>query len=411
MITRRFGFMRSATAIIALACAAGCAQSKSPVPIQYGASHGKSINGIRSFVDVLKAQDHRVTVTQMVSDRQTAEMDVLIRFAQRPGPPDAEETDVYHEWLRVNPNRLLIYVLPGYRSEHEYWQSVKARLGPDDPPDAASRIDRAMSEGEPTISSPPATGPAGHIGTPLFEMVPIPGTVAGPPAPQKGLFKPPPLPPPAAPPKPPGPPGPPRWSGEWATGVDPVKADLPLAPDFRLKAVKKPEILLKVNGSNFAASGQTRWLGEPDGGRILVINNAAFLTNGGLLNRERRKLTARLLDAIAPERASRNILVIEGAYPARWGDRPWAFQALTTPPLNRIMPHWLILGLLACWSRALRLGRPRDEIQKRDDRVEANPEAVGDLLAHTQNEQAAQDLLKTYYDWRKSPVRHRQRPR
>ena len=111
-----------AAAAMALVIGSGCSQ-QGPETI-YGSAEGTSLNGTRTFADLLRHQGHTVRSAWSLTEPLAGWANVLVRFSTKPGPIDRDEADWYSEWLDGEPGRSLIYVVRDYDAEPEYWDRV-----------------------------------------------------------------------------------------------------------------------------------------------------------------------------------------------------------------------------------------------------------------------------------------------
>jgi len=96
--------------------------------------------------------------------------------------------------------------------------------------------------------------------------------------------------------------------------------------------------------------------------QILLVNNGSFLLNMMLVNREHRKLAARLVQAIGESGSAGTKQVYFLELP--WGyvpptgpiEEPSPYRFLMVYPLNLILLHLFLLGLIFAMARFPRLG-------------------------------------------------------
>ncbi len=352
-----------AAAAMALVIGSGCSQ-QGPETI-YGSAEGTSLNGTRTFADLLRHQGHTVRSAWSLTEPLAGWANVLVRFSTKPGPIDRDEADWYSEWLDGEPGRSLIYVVRDYDAEPEYWDRVVQQLtSPSDAERRAlaqSRRDWAKN----WVARLPARAKEPADAEDWFAL----GPPLAPPVTCKTL------------------------GGPWAVGVDPRQAALPLHEPF--KADDRERVLLTGDGQVLAMDWETE-----SGGRVLVIASGAFLLNLPLVNPARRSLAEQVAAWVGNR--SRHVAFVNG--PSVLGnpdaDRTLIDLAWEDDRLFWVALHFVLFGLLACLARAPRLGRPRPDPPSDADRPAAHAEALGALLERSRDADAARHVLAAYRRWR-----------
>jgi len=367
-------------AALALAVAAlalpGCSGS---VDTTYGRSRPPSVNGTAVLADLFRARGHEVRSAVRLTDELGGWADVLVRFAQTPGPPSREEAEWYSTWLDQGPGRSLVYVPRDYDAAPEYWDRAREQLPPDAPERTVERIAEARKEagGWEVRLPPPAKSPA--LAEQWFAVeggkTPVVCRTLG---------------------------------GPWAAGVDPAKAAL------------TRHQTLKVDSERVLLSGDDKplvidWGDEDEGGRVLVAASGTFLLNFPLTEKARRPLAVRTVRWAEGVDGGEDVEDEEGLGPLRVAfvegssvlsdvaRTPSVFALLKVSPFGMVAAQLFALGLAGCLARAPRLGRPRPDEPSGADRPVAHPEALGALLARTRQARAARTILDAYRRWRGSP--------
>jgi hypothetical protein len=343
------------------------------VDTSYGRSRSQSVNGTTVLAGLFRDRGHQVRVAFRLTDELKQWADVVVRFAQAPGPPSREEADWYAGWLNEFPGRSLVYVPYDYDAAHEYWTRALDQLPKGATQRTRDRIEEYRKEEQ---------GWEGHLPIPAKS----PATAAHwfavePPAPPVVCKE---------------------LGGPWAAGVDPAKAAL-----TRHQA-------LKVEHENVLLSGDDKPLvvdwALDSGGRVLVPASGAFLLNLPLTEPARWPLAARTLawaegedeDGRHPGRL--RVAFVEGRYVlARAAGPPSVFALMKIWPFGVVAAQLFALGLAACLARAPRLGRPRPEEPSGADRPVAHPEALGAILARARQGREARAILDAYRRWRVGP--------
>jgi len=354
--------IKLAATSLSLLIASGCSR-QGPETI-YGSALGTSLNGTRTFADLLRARGHTVRPAWSLTEPLADWANVLVRFATRPGSIDSDEAAWYSNWLGGEPGRSLIYVVRDYDAEPEYWDQVLEQLSsPADSErriEAQSRRDRAKNwlARLPARTSQPADPDEWFaLGPPLV-----------PPLTCKTLDSP------------------------WAVGVDSRQAALPLHEPLK---ADREQVLLRGDGHVLAMDWET-----DSNSRILVITSGAFLLNLPLVNPARRALAAQAAAWVGNR--SRQVAFVTG--PSVLGnpdeDRTLLDLAWEDDRLFWIAIQFVVFGLLACLARAPRLGRPRPDPPSDADHPAAHAQALGALLERSRGTDTARHVLAAYRRWR-----------
>jgi hypothetical protein len=295
---------------------------------------------------------------------------VLVRFAPYPGPPAADEADLYDSWLAESPERRLIYIVRDFDAEQEYWAAVEAGLPQSERESERPRLEklRAHAGNWPNSLPPRSTDPvdpSDWFG--VVESTGEPSSVA-------------------------------RLTGPWAEGVDAEKAALTIHDALDYDRVEGARLLLAGDDRPLVVEANAGFL-EP---RVLVLANASFLLNEPLTREARAPLAERVI-AWVREHNPRRISFVEGTRLAgeietvapRSG-----LDLLQVDPLNWIFGHLFAVGLIGAFAAAARLGRPRRPGADPVGRPAAHAEALGDLLARTRDRDQSLESLERYHRWR-----------
>jgi hypothetical protein len=342
-----------------------------------GLEWGKSVNGTAVLADMFRRSGSRVTTYTRFSPR-AERCDTLVWFPDDFEPPTAEQREWLEDWLATGPGRTLVYVGRDYDAAVAYWNTVAATA----PPNLAGEIERRRAEAR-------ADWEARRSAMPLSEYA---GwfTVArdGKPTDARQL------------------------SGPWAEGIDATKTAIHLEGRLRIpteadrKAAKSDEApppesteaLLTAGGDELVTRlTDPGW--EWDDSQILIVTNGSFLLNYPLVNHENRKLAARLVAACGPG----NVGFVESGKGGPkildhepTGGLPTGLELVKVWPLNVILMHLAILGIVLCLSRAAIFGRPRELPAESTTDFGQHVAALGKLLARTKDRAYAQSRLAQY---------------
>lgn len=350
-------FMRLLSGLIFLLIF-GCGRSKD-LDSSYARTGGRSINGVSTLKEVLESRGHEVKAAWGLDEEVFDSAHVIIRLANRPGPPGLEEADWYDDWLESDNTNLLIYAPGGSDWSVNYWQEAVDKPDPswDEERKSAYKrnLDRARMRSEnrkPVAKNPPQSSAwfktekldTGKVVMPIFE-----------------------------------------WFGEWSGEglVWPVQDVLNFPPGHSLLKHREKPVVMEY-------------------GQRLYLANAGFFLNGGLVNPGNRQLTERLIDWLEEQHPDCLVVIVTGDDPLAdpsEGNALWKF--LTTWPSSALAAHLIVLGLLGCWSRAIRHGQAREPETRQWQQFSLHARAVGRLLEKsTDLQSAASATFERYIKWR-----------
>ena len=167
--------------------------------------------------------------------------------------------------------------------------------------------------------------------------------------------------------------------GPWAEGVDAKKSELVLNSQLpaaakgdipkgsKIKLPEQDKLLLSSNGDPIVRATRD----NKDRGQVIVIANGSFVLNLSLVNREHRKLAAKLVEACGPP-AEVAFLESGPGEPTVYDEepsaqRPTGFEVLSEWPIGAIWMHLMILGIIAVAAWLPIFGRPVQDNRLADE--------------------------------------------
>jgi hypothetical protein len=136
-------------------------------------------------------------------------------------------------------------------------------------------------------------------------------------------------------------------------------------------------------------------------GQIILVTNGSLLLNLPLVEHEHRKLANKLIAACGSPQ--KRVMFLESGpegvpiHEKEPGtDYPTGLEAFTVWPLNAVVLHFVVLGILILASRWTVFGRPRQLPRPPVSDFGHHVDALGELLAKTQNYTYAQTRLAEY---------------
>jgi hypothetical protein len=421
----------AAAALLALLVTvlAGCGGTP-PLPDEYGQRQsprgGGSVNGLSVLADMFQENGHRISVWKRLSPK-IRQSDVIIWAPDSFEPPSVEARRFLEAWLNEEDDRTLVYIGRDYDAAVHYWSSVL----PGAPPEQAEAVQRRLARARSDFDDRRAAQPGKQYARWFTHDATLPRRdvrqLSG------------------------------QWLDEIngeQFALDPAKVEIELGARLRIPV---DEITADDEGAlEFApllesgadvlayritfsedylpepgpeveepAEIDTTWAPDddyyyedpgPSNGQILVVANGSFLLNLPLVNHQHRLLAGKLVEECETG-FTMQVAVLESGESVQVFDeepKPISYlEMLRTWPISFILLHALGLGVLFCFVFFPIFGRP---IERSLLRVEqgvpiyvsigsqsAGPsdfgkhiEALGEMMARTQEQQYAQARLQHY---------------
>ncbi|MDA7979259.1 MAG: hypothetical protein MPJ50_10890 [Pirellulales bacterium] len=354
--------------VLIVACAlnlfSGC-DSSNQLETWYGSSTplrgDTSVNGLGVFSQMFSAAGHDVASTTILSPRAEELADVIVWAPRDFGRPSQDAVDWIENWLAQGPDRTLIYIHRDYDAGPAYWREV----GPTAPANVQNEVKRQTTLASNDFLGRRASLPVGQTDFTWF-------TATGGSKPRTVTSL--------------------QGRPEWTSAIDATKLEIELIGDI------KPA----PGGSAALSSGageplviQEQWLGR----QVLVLANGSFVLNYPLINPEHRKLAGKVVDSVGEDRY---VLFLDATSSPTVSDEdpvtkvPSAFAYLFVPPINYALLHLILFGLILCFARYPIFGIPREDAPDDLSDFGQHIEALGSLLAKTDNEAYAIERLRAY---------------
>jgi uncharacterized protein DUF4350 len=350
--------------------------SNEELPTAYGrrrgTEHGKSASGTMVLAEMFKAAGHKVTSFTRLSPR-LKDTDVIVWAPDDFEPPTKEQREFLEKWLKEGGGgRIVVYVGRDFDSASTYWNKVRPTAPAEDAAEIQRRLARAKADYASERAKMPVRGYARWFTAKRDGKPRDIRTLEGP----------------------------------WANGIDAQKCEITLhgrldVPAPGDKGATDPEIpanfepLLTSEGDMLAmrVTDEGSW-GD---GEVIVLANGSWVLNYPLVNHEHRKLAARLVAECGSagkvgfvESSAGGPPVLEKE-PSSGDNEPWPPW-----PLNAILFHATILGIIFCLARFPIFGRPRDLPPEPATDFGKHVAALGQLLARSRDQHYAQSRLQQY---------------
>jgi hypothetical protein len=345
-------------AVLVVCALSGCGHQR--LPTAYGERGTKSVAGTGVLGAMFQQAGHRVTSWRYLSPR-LREADTIVWAPDRFAPPEPKTIAWLDEWLDAG-DRTLIYIGRDFSAAVAYWETVLPGATGILQPAVQSELAMAKSEfaaeRQPLVARPRRC-----------EWFTVVGSKSG------GKIT--------------------RLDGPWAAGIDAGKAEIELPG----RVIPQPgaEVLL-ASGKDVIASRYVPF--QNNTRQRIVIANGSFLLNAPLVNHEHRKLAAKL---IASTGAPGDVVFLESGPnepkildedPA--AETPTGLEVFFVWPLNFILLHLALLGIVFAFARAPIFGIPRRLPAPTLSDFARHVSALGELLHGTRDREYAVSRIQHY---------------
>jgi hypothetical protein len=288
-----------------------------------------------------------------------AEADTIVWAPDNFQPPGPAVRKWFEDWL-ARGDRTLIYIGRDYDAGPAYWSKVQPLAPANQAAEVAARLQDAQSKAALDRSELP-------IGADCewFSTEPTTSRTV------KSL------------------------TGTWSAGIDVQKAEIEIQSGVVPAA--RAEVLL--------ASGDDVLVSQDDsagpGSRLIVVANGSFLLNLPLVNHEHRKLAGKLIDSSGPPGSV--VFLASGREDPQVLDKdpvaeaPTGVEAFTIWPINYVLLHLAVVGLLLVFARWPIFGLARSLAGEPLADFGRHVKALGELLKNTGDRAFAQARLKQYH--------------
>ncbi len=331
--------------LLALA-AAGC--SRGYLESSYGRQQhvlpSASVNGTDVLAGMFSEAGHEVFSRRVLLSSEMASVDTIVWFPDDFAAPRPEVCQWFDNWLGARPGRTAIYVGRDFDAAPLYWEKM-IPLAPEDQR-AAYRARKIQAD---FWAQWRAGVDAGDLKCDWFEF-------------EKDTSR-----------------DVHTLSGPWARGLDVAQTEIRLGA--KLVPADSAGRLLTADEDVLVAE-----ISKPQaaGSRLILVANGSFLLNLPLVNQEHRKLSGAL---IAAAEAPGRVVFLESGPGGPPIDPPWSensvWQLFGAWPLNAILLHLAVLGIIFCFARWPIFGRPQTPPAELVSDFGKHVEAVGELLHRT----------------------------
>ncbi len=335
-----------------LALGGGCADRE--LETSYGRQqrplNTASVNGTDVLAGMFSRAGHEVISrrTLITSDMQSVH--TIVWFPDDFAAPDADVCKWFDAWLSGRAGRTLIYVGRDFDAAPLYWQKM-APLAPQDQ-QAAFRAHASQAAFQ---AGAHAEADEDELVCDWFKI-------------ESGSRR-----------------DVRELAGPWSKGIQAAQTEI----EVRSKLVplgSTRRLLTSVDDVLVARNDRLRW----NQSQLILVDNGSFLLNLPLVNHEHRKLAGRLIEAAGP--AGKVVFLESGpggppVDPLRSDNSLW--KVFGAWPLNAVLLHFAVLGIIFCFARWPIFGRPRVPPAESTSDFVHHVDAIGELLRRTKDRKYA----------------------
>ncbi len=322
----------------------------------------QSVNGTGVLAHMFEQAGHRVSTWRRLSPKLGNDR-VIVWAPDSFELPSDEELDFLEGWLMDQSGRTLVYIARDYDAAATYWQHMTAKSPDWQMIEIERRLARSKSDHD------LARAAVERRETDWFSVkTDVPRTPVD------------------------------SLSGPWSEGIDASQTEIELAAQLVMPSHEDKQVtpLLQADDEQLLVVQLRRpfW----GSSRVILVANGSFLLNLPLVNHEHRKLAGKLIDTCGPpgrvtflESGADGLVVMDEDPKGHTG-----FEAFTVWPINVLLLHVTILGIVFCCMVFPIFGRPRDLIEDRPTDFGKHVRALGELLAFTQDRAGAVRRVQQY---------------
>lgn len=338
---------------------AGC--NSSSLNDDYGKRRGAGLNGLSVLSEMYRQQGSRVVAWKRLSPK-TQKQDTIIWAPTDYAGLTTDQIEFFEDWFVNGTDRTLIIINHDYDAAIGHWQSLLDRATGQQAIEIRRRL--AFAESKYRRQAQDDDLPDCR----WFDMKPRDRS---------------------------------GWAddlgGKWSDSINPNNARIYLgaALTFPKKGYDVEHLLLDDDHPVVSRLTHPNW---HDGNKVIVLANGSMLFNQPLVNHENRKIAALVLEE---SDNPRRVMIIEGAsdaVPIRDTDAsaPLMLQAFTIWPINFLLIHATLLGILFCISVYPIFGRPREIANENISDFGKHVAAYGDMLQRTGSASYVQDRIRHF---------------
>lgn len=354
-----------------------------------GAIGRDSVNGTAVLSEMFRNAGHRI-ITKSELTPSVDDADVLVWIPDNFDPPSPEAIQWLEDWLLRTDGGILIYVGRDFDAAIPYWDAVIPTATGTQAQEMTSRRQEDLAD----FFSERSTF-RDETESRWFSYDPAP--------PRRKIRE---------------------LSGPWAEGIDASQIGIELYGDFTpgefdhdgqetLLATGDDPIITRFEFGHEEL--ESYWededfdydyydeyydFAEWEPSELLLVTNGSFLLNASLVNHEHRKLARKLVDECVGKetvvflQSGHTGIPIKDFDPPP--DVPSSLMIFTVWPLNIILVHMAIVGVVFCFARWPIFGHPHRSPADRMSDFGHHVSALGSMLSRTENRSYVRHQISVY---------------
>ncbi len=353
--------------LIVLLMFSGCGMNLDSLPDDYGKRRGKGLNGLGVLAEMFRQNGSRVVSWKRLSPK-VQKQDTVIWAPTDYGLPTDEQLEYFDDWLQSDYGRTLVLINRDYDAAVGHWRTLlEGATG-----QQAIEIRRRLAVAEAELSQ------RLHY-TDKRECMWFNADASS----HAGWAD--------------------DFEGEWSESIAPKNASIYACAKLSFTPLEDHEydeyyvehLLMENDRPVITRITSDHWYEDC---QVIIVANGSTLFNQPLVNHENRKLAANLVDACNhPDRT----MILEGATErmevrATDASAPMMLQAFTVWPINFLMIHATLLGILFCIAVFPIFGRPRELASDTASDFGKHVRAYGEMLHRASGADYVRDRLRQY---------------
>lgn len=336
----------------------------------------RSVNGVGVLAKMFEQSGFHVSAWRLLSPRLENEQ-VIVWVPDSFRIPSLEVMDYLETWLMNEPGRTLIYIGRDYNGAIDFWEQVIASASPEQRIELRRKLAELKSDYflRRRIEYSEFAKDEEHQWF-HYELRDEPDVDES------------------------------TLGGKWSRDLDTEAVEISLptrmvipGEDDEFSFDVEP-LLVSEEGMLAASLRKSYWRGS----QIILVANGSWLLNLPLVNPEHRVLAQALIDECGPP--SRVCILQTGrndpTISSDDSDQPLMLRAFTVWPVNAILLHVTVLGIIFCFAIFPVFGRPRRVAPEAVSDFGKHVTAVGELLEGGGDVNYARQRLKAYQDMQHS---------
>jgi len=323
--------------------------------VQKSPTSSLSVNGVDTLAQMFRQVGHEVVFKRVIMTPSMDSVDTIVWFPDDFGAPKSEVCEWFDEWLSERSGRTLVYVGRDYDAAPQYWKAV-VPLAPRAEQQRYRQMQEmaeALSKLRDSFTSKDRSNECEWFKIEHEKLSPVD-----------------------------------TLSGRWGRPIDATKAQVMIGAKL-IPSISADELLAGDDEPLVMRLQEPHW----GNSRLIAVANGSFLLNFPLANYENRKLAGELISSIGSPGRVVFLSSRPGGPPIDPSGESSLWQVFGAWPLNAILLHFAVLGIIFCFARWPIFGRPQTPPTPSNSDFGKHVDAVGQLLRRTKDREYARGKL------------------